>query len=182
VPLLDAGMRWPLAAVLFLAVAGAAGCATRTVVATDVTGLRVMVIWDATLPVDQLVFFGYTAGPGSETAFDTTSRPDPPAAFDSGEASLVILLPDDLVDRVIVVRVDGLWDGEVVAAGAGSTTLVRASVRDMTLTLVAAGACGDDECSTGENRCSCMHDCERICGDGCCSTPDEDTENCSLDC
>jgi hypothetical protein len=78
--------------------------------------------------------------------------------------------------------VDALSAGMVVASGTGSSTLVGATIVDVALTLVAGVECGDGTCSGGENRCSCIDDCPRECGDGCCSAPQEDPENCSVDC
>jgi len=174
-------LRWPVTAALVLAAASAPACATPARVEEGLTGLMVTVVWDPALGIDQLVFSGTLAGDDA-SVFASTPRPDPPAPLDSGNESLVILLPDALADQMIALRVDALSGGTLVAAGIGSTTPVVATIVQVVVTLAEPAICGDGTCTDAENQCTCMEDCPRVCGDGCCDVGHEDPNNCPADC
>lgn len=157
-------------------------------VQTGLTGVQVDVTYD--LELDQLVFSGRSGG---ADAFTPMARPEATRVLSPEGESVVVVLPDALANAVLVVRVDGLRDGAVVASGAGSATLVAGEIVTIAVHLGQPVACGDgaitelvEECDDGDadagdgcsERCtvesgwSCSHTglgpsiCESACGDG----------------
>src|SRR3954449_1288636 len=97
-------LRGIAALVLVVLAAGPLGCQRdKTVTQSGLTGIEVTVSYDAALEPSSLAISGTVDG---TPAFAPGALPDPPRPLKSGRETAVILLPDTLAGKTVVLRVD----------------------------------------------------------------------------
>ncbi len=175
----------------------------RVVVDDQLTGIELTTTFDAdTLRIDQLAVAG--VGEDGTAAFASGKLPRTPRRL-SGRETAVILIPDQLGGRSIVVRVDGLDRGTVVGSAAVAVSVVPRVIVPVRATLGAAAICGDgvlvaevERCDDGNTDggdgcaatcfteppyvCSGAPSACAPCGDAICSSGVEDQCSCDADC
>ena len=95
------------------------------------------------------------------------SRPAPcpiPAAFAERSRAAVILLPETLAGKTVLLRVDGRAGATIVGSAQESVRVERAKLAKVTLTLGAPAICGDNAVRAGIEGCD---DGNAVSGDGC---------------
>ncbi len=129
-------MRIGVVALLFGLLVGCTDA--RTVTDSNVTAVEVAMQVDAALGVTQ---FRISAA-GQVPAFAAGNVPDAPRAL-SGAQTFVVLLPDDLDGRDLVVRVDGTVNGAIVTSGGAMLTVRAHRITHVDVTLGTPAVCGD---------------------------------------
>lgn len=139
------------------------GCTdAKTVTDPDVTAIEVAMQVDPALAVTQ--FRISTAG--DMPAFAPGNVPDSPRAL-AGTQTFVVLLPDDLDGRDLVVRVDGIANGSIVASGGAKLTVRAHHVTHVDVALGPPAVCGDGVVSDPIETCD---DGNPNANDGCSAT------------
>lgn len=130
------------------------------------TGVELTVTSDVAL--DQMAIGGRS---DPDVVFDQVVIPETPRALDPNGESVVILVPDSLDGREVVLRVDGLREEAHTVVGQGSVTIVSGQLVPVSIYLVdPALECGDVICGLGQR---CVDDecvCDPASCDGCCNS------------
>ncbi|MFC1611298.1 DUF4215 domain-containing protein [Myxococcota bacterium] len=151
-----------LPSILWVGCLSSMACGQTGTSGEKVTGVRLIVRYDAALDMDQLAVSILLSN--GETAFGPHALPDPPRALVSGEESMLIYLPDELADTVVFLRVDGLSQGAVVASALESVELDLQELVAAPMTLADAATCGDGRIGPHVEQCD---DGNAFSGDGC---------------
>ena len=115
------------------------GCTdAKTITDSNVTAVEVAMQVDAALGVTQ---FRISAA-GDMPAFAAGNVPEVPRVL-AGAESFVLLLPDDLDGKDLVVRVDGIANGAIVTSGGAKLTVRAHHMTHVDVVLGAAAICGD---------------------------------------
>lgn len=119
-----------LAALCVVSLSALAGCRDPA----RLVGTAVLVTTEtASLEVDQLRYEGLLDG---GAAFDSATRPEPAAGLVPSSTTVRVLLPDELTDQLLEVRVVGLRNGVVSAEGSGRVQLEAGVERHVTVRLL----------------------------------------------
>ena len=108
-------------------------CKDETMVQTNLTGIKLTIVYATTLNLDQVQVSG-SLSDGSE-AFRPATVPESPKALTAGQNTLVVLLPDALGGSTITVFVNGVSQGTKVATDEAQVSVVARQIVPVTLTL-----------------------------------------------
>lgn len=136
------------------------GCGS-TVEQTGLTGVDLTVRFDAALSLEELAIAGAIDG---EAAFAPGILPETPRPLDPTGETLLILVDPAFDASTVIVRVDGMAGGQVLATGAAPVTVVGEQLVRATLMLGPPPECGDGEVVTDVEPCD---DGNVMPGDGC---------------
>lgn len=169
------------------------GC-SETVTQTGLTGIQLTIRNPERLDLDQFVIYGIEKGQlifGPETVIPKGEE----ALLE--EESIVILLPDEVADEIIVLRIDGLFQDSVAASQQKEVEILANELVALTMALGDSAVCGDgvirpefEECDDGnlEDEDGCSGTChieEGFICEGepnCCSKCGNDQVECDETC
>lgn len=127
---------------LLLAATGVVvACRPDTEVESGITGIDLSLSFSPN-EIDQIQVRGWI-GTGGTQAFLPGIVPSPPALLTSGLESVAILLSDSRGDAILMVRADGLRNGEVVATKQDLVRTIRKAMVPMSLFLGDLPECYD---------------------------------------
>lgn len=138
-------------------------CGCGKEVKKGLTGIKLTILQRPETRMDQVRVSGVV---DSAPSFETTDFPEAPGNPLSGKLTLVILLSDAMAEKDLLVRVDGLYQANVVASG-GAWARVRLGVlNELTVQLAEPAFCGDGQVRDPIEPCD---DGNTTDGDGCSS-------------
>lgn len=170
------------AALVFAALVFAALAFAACTHAATHTGVEISATY--AVAIDQLLMSGTMDG---ASAFAPGVLPDEPRPLQPEGESATLYLPVALVGKSIVLRVDGLRAGQVVATGGVAMTVLGAHIQKVAVVLEAPVVCGDgvinpllEACDDGNRQAGdgCGTECEVESGYSCASAPSQCLPRC----
>ncbi len=129
--------------------------------ATGLTGIDLTVRFDTNVTIEELNVSGTVDG---QPAFAPGLVPQAPRPLDGSGETLLLLLDADLAEQMILIRVDGLSSGALVASAATQVTVVADQLVRTSIMLGPPPRCGDGTVEPGLEACD---DDNEDTGDGC---------------
>ncbi len=153
-----------------------AGC-RRTVVQSDLTGVKITVTYSNPSALDHIVVSGFL--PTSVSAFTPGTVPATPRPLAAKQETVDLILPDNLGGTTLLLRADGMFKGGLVSSGGGAVDLLAHQLVNATVALGVAAVCGDgiietpETCDTGstDGKAGCSAQCQVEQGQTCSGQP-----------
>ncbi len=168
-----------LAGLLAVGPWGATACGGKSSSSTDVTGIKVIVRFDAEeFSMDRFRIEGRLTSDNSQ-AFAPGMLPDVPAGPLAGpEQSFVVLLPDAMGGQEVEVTVWGLDGDQEVAFGKATLVCETGTIVEAVVELGEAPICGDGKVQASEETCDTAIPEGQA---GACPTDCDDQDPCTTD-